>query len=151
LPCHSVLLLFITLTPFSQIDWAMAANQFQPSKKITGPSFKTSISRILSKDGSGATGRKRKALAADPSPSASSSNQGRKKKAKVSQAADAEEEDATRSTSADNRDGSEEGEPQPSVSSKASSPFRLVKTEDTDNATYGGDDLSDEEPQFFAE
>jgi hypothetical protein len=141
----------MTLTLVSQIDWATAANQFQPSGKITGPSFKTSISRILSKDSSGATGRKRKLTAARPPPSASGSTQGRKKKAKVNQTADAEEEDATRSTSADNRDGSEEGEPQPSVSSKASSPFRLVKTEDTDNATYGGDDLSDEEPQFFAE
>jgi hypothetical protein len=41
--------------------------------------------------------------------------------------------------------------PQPSVSSKVSSPSPHIKTEDTDNATYGGDELSEEETQFFSE
>jgi hypothetical protein len=156
-PSHSVLLLFVTLTLFSQIDWATAANQFQPSGKITGPSFRTSIQRLLSKDDSStrgatrATVRKRKPTATNPSPSASGSTQGRKKKAKVNSAAEAGEEDATRSTSPENRDMNAEALPQASVSSKASTPFRHIKSEDADDAAYGEDAQSEEEPQFFPE
>jgi hypothetical protein len=149
--------LFAMLTLLLQVDWNKAAKDFKPlGKQPTGQSFGTGIQRLLKDDDSagvvtGTTGKKRKPTAANPSPSASGSTQGRKKKSKVSQTADAEEEDATLSTSAENRDVSEEAVPQPSVSSKASSPFRLVKTEDTDNATYDGDAQSEEETQFFSE
>jgi hypothetical protein len=64
---------------------------------------------------------------------------------------EAGKEDATRSTSAANRDMNKEALPQPSVSSKASSPFPHIKTEDTDNATYGRDEVSEEETRFFSE
>jgi len=167
---------FTTPTEVVQVDWNKAATDFQPSSKITGASFKTSIQRITKPPKSATTttggggnaaktaSKKREAPAAARSSSSPSSptsestpSHGRKnrnKKSKVRQTSAEEDDTALPTIEGDlvEQGITAEDVRQPDMGSRASSQSRyatpLVKAEDIDDDAYGGEE---DRYEFFAE